>query len=121
MFKKINKSQLTPVKKSLSAAIKYFKNSPALFIPFLIFAAAESASLIFISLIPRMPLKLVFGPPIKTFWGEIFLHYPANFILMPKLASLARMGLTVVLGSLFTGMAVSAIFNMHQKRHINLK
>jgi hypothetical protein len=115
-----HKSELTSAKKAFSSAVKSVKTSPALFIPFLIFAAAESASLIFVYLIPRAPFRAVFGPPIKAFWGEAFLHYPTNFLLLPKLASLVRMSLTVVLGSLLTGMAVNAVFNLHEKRHINL-
>ena len=114
------KSQLIPVKKSLGSAIKSFKNTPALFIPFLIFAAAEALSLIFVYLIPRPPLKLIFGQPIRDFWGDLFLHYPTNFLLLPKLASLTRMGLTVIFGSFLTGMAVNAVVNLHHKRHINL-
>jgi hypothetical protein len=58
-------------------------------------------------LAPRFPFKPVLGPIIKTFWGETFLHYPYNFLLLPKLASLSRMFISVVLGGLTTGMAIA--------------
>jgi hypothetical protein len=73
-----------------------------------------------IYLAPRMPLKIIFGPPIRTFWGEIFLHYPANFLLIPKLTNLARMGLSILLGSVLTGMAVTLIYDIYTKKKVSL-
>ena len=70
---------------------------------------------------PRMPLKTLFGPPISTFWGEKFLHYPLNFILMPKLAGISRMCLSVLFGSLLTGLAVLIIYDLYQGKTIKLK
>ncbi|MFZ5845100.1 MAG: hypothetical protein ACOY0S_01380 [Patescibacteria group bacterium] len=104
MFTKNNKP-LSPLK-SLQAGVSLVKTAPVIFIPFLIFAAVEALALWFIYLLPRPPLVIVFGPIIRTFWDEQFLHYPLNFILLPKLASNSRMVLSVILGSLLTGVAV---------------
>lgn len=92
--------------KALHAGVQLVKTHPIIFIPFLIFAAVEALALTFIYLIPRQPLVIVFGPIIRTFWDEQYLHYPLNFILLPKLASSSRMALSVILGSLLTGIAV---------------
>lgn len=99
---------------------KAFKNNPSILLPFIIFAISELVALFFIYLAPRAPLMVVLGPPIRTFWGERFLHYPANFLLFPKLTYLAKLGLTVALGSLFTGAAVSMIGDTYRKKEINL-
>lgn len=96
------------------------KNNPTLFIPFLSFFIIDCAALILLFLAPRMPLSLIFGPIIRTFWGEKFLHYPLNFLLLPRLSSLGRMVLSVFLGSLLTGMAVAMIFDIYNKKRINL-
>jgi len=114
------KTGITSVKKVYNTTAKSLKENPALFVPFIIFAIFEFISLIIISLAPRMPLRLFFGPLIRTFWGERFLHYPLNFLLLPKLASLVRMGLTIIFGSLLTGMAVVIICDIYNKKPIKL-
>jgi len=113
-------SGITVIKKVYSNTINSLKNKPALFVPFIIFAIFESLALILLFLAPRMPLRLIFGPLIRTFWGERFLHYPANFLLLPKLVSFARMGLSIILGSLLTGMAVAIIWDIYNKKHVRL-
>lgn len=115
------KSGIALAKNAYSNTFQSFKNNPAVFIPFIIFAALEAIGLIFIYFAPRMPLKLIFGPPIRTLWDEKFLHYPANFLLMPKLISLSRMGLSIIAGSLLTGIAVALVFELYNKRKIRLE
>lgn len=110
-----------PVAKIYHTTFQGFKKNPSLFIPFLIFAIIELISLFILFLTPRMPLKILFGPIIRTFWGEKFLHYPANFFLLPKLASFARMGLAILIGSLLTGIAAGMIYDFHANKKINLK
>ena len=101
-------------------SLKTFKKSPSVFIPFIIFTLFESAALAVIYFIPRSPLKEILGPPIRTFWGERFLHFPVNFLLYPKLISLAKMGLTILVGSLLTGMAVAIIISIHNNKKVKL-
>lgn len=96
------------------------KNNPLLFTPFIIFSIFDALALIFIYLIPRQPLVTVLGPIVKTFWGERFLHYPLNFFLLPKLASHSRIVLSVLLGSLSTGMAIAIVFDIYQKKALKL-
>ncbi|MDD5120930.1 MAG: hypothetical protein PHR84_06475 [Candidatus Omnitrophica bacterium] len=106
---------MVSLKKAYLKTYQLAKGNPVLFLPFAAFAAFEFVSLIILYLAPRMPLKLLFGPPIRSLWGERFLHYPANFILLPKLASLARVCLTVVIGSLLTGIATLLVYNLYKK------
>lgn len=49
------------------------------------------------------------------------MHYPGFFLLLPKLASLARMVLSIFIGSLLTGMAVIIIFDIYNKKQARLK
>lgn len=112
---------ISAVKRAYHNTTVSLKRHPALFLPFLIFAAIETAALIILYLAPRMPLRLAFGPLIKTLWGEAFLHYPANFILLPKLASLSRLGLAIIFSSLLTGMAVAIVYAIHNKKGIGLR
>ena len=114
-------SSLSITQKVYKNTLKSLKNYPVIFLPFLIFALVETMALVFIYSFPRTPLILVFGPPIRTLWGEAFLHYPANFLLLPKLASLSRMGLTVFLSSLLTGMTMFIILDICNKKQIKLR
>lgn len=104
---KQSKPQFTKI---LSATFTTFKTTPAVYLPFLVFAGVELITLIFLFLAPRPPLLPLLGPPIRTFWGEQFLHYPANFLLLSKLASFSRMGLSVILGSLLSGIAIAKAY-----------
>lgn len=100
----------TQAKKSFISAIRSIKDNPKIYAPFLIFAALELVALILFYLAPRQPLRAIFGPLIATLWDERFLHYPMNFLLLPKLAGLSRMVLSVVIGSLLTGVAVARLY-----------
>ena len=113
-------SSISKVIKTYTLTSKSFKQKPILWVPFAVYFAIELITLAILYLAPRMPLKIIFAPPIRTFWGERFLHYPYNFLLLPKLFSLSRMFSSVVLGSLLTGMAVVIISHIYQKKHIKL-
>lgn len=112
------KAGLTLAKKAYNQTKLSLKTHPVIFVPFLIFAGIEFIALIILYLAPRMPFKLLLGPPIKTFWGEAFLHYPTNFLLLPQLTSLSRIGLSVLFGSLLTGMAVAMVFDAFNHKAI---
>lgn len=107
--------------KAIGTTFHSFKKQPVLLLPFCIFAFLELLTLILLYYFPRMPLKSLFGPPITTLWGERFLHYPLNFLLLPKLFSFARMALSIVAGSLLTAVAVAIVSDIYHKKHIKLK
>lgn len=106
------------LKKVYKATFPTFKNHPAILIPFAIFAFFEFIALTVIYLAPRMPLRTVLGPPIRTFWGERFLHYPHNFLLLSTVNNLSKMFLTVVFGSLLTGTAVALVAYIYHKKQL---
>lgn len=117
----LQSSNLVTTKKAFKESWLALKNNRAIFIPFLLFAVIDLISLFILFLAPRMPLRIVLGPIIKTIWSETFLHYPANFILLQKLTFLARLVLSVLIGSLLTGMAVSLIQSVFYKKTVELK
>ncbi|HNX82546.1 MAG TPA: hypothetical protein PKL77_10435 [Candidatus Omnitrophota bacterium] len=103
-----------------ASTIQSFRNHPQLFLPFVVFFILEIVVLLFVFIIPRDPIVKLFGPPIRTLWGEGFLHYPFNFILLPKLASLSRLVLTVFAGSFTTGWAVFLVWALYQKKTLRI-
>lgn len=104
------------LKKAYTLTLSSIRKNPLLLLPFAVFSLFEFAALLVICLAPRQPFIKVFGPPIRTLWGEIFLHYPTNFLLMDKLLSLSRMGMAVIFGSLLTGMAVYMVLDAYQNK-----
>lgn len=109
------------LKKTYLNTFRALRTHPALFTPFLIFAALDVFALVVLYLAPRMPLRIVFGPIIKAIWGEQFLHYPLNFIKLPVMTSLARMGLTIFTGSLLTAIAVILVYQVYSKNETSFK
>ena len=99
-----------PLNEIYKFAAQGLRKTPSAYIPFLIFAGIDFISLLLIYLAPREPLIEFFGPPIRRLWGERFLHYPANFLLLPKLTADARMVLAVFIGSLLTGICVTLLY-----------
>lgn len=114
-----NKST-TSIRKTYSGSIRLLKENPSVFLPFLLFGLIELSFLILIYLSPRQPFILLFGPPIKTFWGEMFLHYPLNFLLLPKLSSFSRMAFNVLFGSLFNAAVVVMLLDIFNKKKLKI-
>ena len=114
------KNKLSIVK-IYSLTFKTLKEQPRVFLPFVIFIALELAALLFVFLIPRAPLRPIFGPIITAFWGDKFLHYPANFLLLDKLAFLSKLVLAVVFGSLLSAMAVLLLQEAYAKKQPQFK
>lgn len=101
-----------------NTAISALLRHKGLYLPFVIFFVFELLALIILYSSPRQPLITIFGPPIKTFWGERFLHYPFFFMLLPKLLSHARMVLSVFIGSLTAGLAVIIAGNIYNMQAV---
>ncbi len=79
---------------------------PALFILLAIFQAAGLTAL-FLS--HSEPFSSILGPIIRRFWGERFLHYPENFLLLPKLFGHSEMVILTLFGLLVTGITIQLV------------
>lgn len=97
-------------------AFSLFKNSlfllinkPAIFLPFLIVAGCEFMVLLIIFLAPHHPFSLVLAPPIRRFFGEIYLHYPNDLFLLPTLFVRFDLYIVLFIGSLMTAVTVAMV------------
>jgi hypothetical protein len=97
------------ITKIYQQTVKTLLKEKSIFIPFLVFALIEAVVLVLIYLAPRAPFIKVFGPPIARFWGPAYLHYPANFLLLPRLSNHARVVLSVLVWPLTVGTAIALI------------
>lgn len=88
----------------------------AVLLPFFVFFLIESAALLLVYWFPRYPFVTIFGPPVKAFLGERFLHYPNNFLVLTKIHSISRFFLVIFAGSVLSGMAVAMIRDIDGNR-----
>jgi hypothetical protein len=109
------------IQKTYSATWGILKNSRIIFYPFIVFSVFELICLIIIYIAPRMPFVILFGPIIRTLWNEVYLHYPMNFILLPKLFVYGKIVLSTLIGSLLTGLAVFITLDIRNKKKIDLR
>ncbi len=86
---------------------------PSLLIPFLVTAVFEGLVLTVLFYYPRSPFAAIFGPPVKAFYGIRFLHYPYNFLLLPKLFYYGQVLATLTLGVVMFGMAMGMVSQIH--------
>ncbi len=111
-----DKTKTFSLAKIYGTTLRILTQQRSVLVPYAIFAAFEVVSLVVFYLSPRAPFKVLLGPPIRTFWGEQFLHYPFNFILLPKLVSNAKMVMVVLVGSLLTAAAVALFHDAYLRR-----
>jgi len=112
---------MSSIGKIYSFTFSSLKSRPLIFVPFLFLAVIELISLCVVYFSPQLPLRLFFGPIIRTFWGEQFLHYPANFALLPKLASLSQKADYLFFGSLMSSVVVVMVSQFFRKEKMNFK
>ena len=76
-------------------------SSPKVWVPLLILGAIHLTIVYLLFLFPRPPVQLVLGPIIKRFFGQTYLHYPFNFVILPYLVKICRQFLAVFLDFYF--------------------
>ncbi|MBI1977868.1 MAG: hypothetical protein HYS55_03865, partial [Candidatus Omnitrophica bacterium] len=86
-----------------------FRKNPTLIALFLWIGFFDLLALVLLFLAPMPPVSYVLAPIIRTFWSDQFLHYPNNFVLLPKLFSHAHFLISTVLGVFVTGLVIKKI------------
>ena len=86
-----------------------FRKDPTVWMLFGIVALFDVGALISLYLAPSPPFSYVIAPVIRTFWGDKFLHYPNNFILLPKLLNHAHLVISTVVGVFVSGLVIKKI------------
>lgn len=100
------------IKKNWMASFGMMVKNPSVLMPFVIIAFLETLALELIYFSTRKPILLFSGPIIKKFFGEPFLHYPANLILLPKILYLMQVVIYIVFGTFLTAITVNIFRNI---------
>jgi len=105
--------QLVPL---LRESVNTYVSNPVILIPFLTVAFVQLLILEIIYFSPRFPLVKFFGPLIQRLEGEAFLHYPQNFIILPKWFQTAQYFIYVFIGSFLIAVAIALIAQINNSR-----
>lgn len=102
------------VRKNWAESFNLILSKPSVLLPFCIVAFVEGLALELIYFSCRRPLAAIAAPIVRKFFGENFLHYPANLALLPKLFYYAQIVIYVLSGVLLSAIAVGMVKNIRQ-------
>jgi hypothetical protein len=100
------------IKKNWSETFGIMKKNPIILMPFVVIAFLELLALEFIYFSSRVPLLYIAKPIIRKFFGENFIHYPANLVLLPRLFYYKQIAIYIILGTFLTAVAVNIFKNV---------
>ncbi len=91
------------------------KKRPVILFPFAIVAFLEGLAFELIYFFPRKPISFIANPIIKKFFGETFVHYPGNLILLPRLFYYLQIVIYIVIGVFLTAITINIFKNIRSK------
>ena len=98
-----------------SMTFKMVRRYPSILFPFFMIAVSQAIVLAIMFYFPRPPLSIIFAQPIRAFFGEQFLHYPSNFLLLPRLFYFGQVVVMVTIGAIMFGTAIGLIHRANKK------
>ncbi|MBU0469240.1 MAG: hypothetical protein KJ736_09320, partial [Candidatus Omnitrophica bacterium] len=105
---------------TLASAISTLFGNKEIFFPFIVICFIQLFSLEILNLVHRSPLNLFFAPIIRKLYGEIYLHYPLNFTLLPQLFQYVQIVFYVFVSTFLIAVAVKAVVELESGREDGL-
>lgn len=100
------------IRKNWVASFDLMATKPIVIMPFIFVAFLEGLALELIYYFPRKPLANIAAPVMRRFFGEVFLHYPDNLVILPKLFYYAQVLIYVFCGVFLAGICVNIARNI---------
>ncbi|MDP3919586.1 MAG: hypothetical protein Q8R76_02110 [Candidatus Omnitrophota bacterium] len=97
------------VQKLPAGHFSVLSKNPTILLLFLVLALIEFAALLVLFLAPSELFSSLFAPVIRRFWGEQFLHYPENFVLLPKLFTHAHFVIVTFIGVVVSALVIKKV------------
>lgn len=120
-----NMSKSVEIRKELKIAISTLRLTfrtlceyPRILTPLFIAALVKAFFLVLFYYAPMPPLVNVFGPLIKNFFGEAYLHYPVNFMLVARLFYYSQSFIWLTLDICMWGTTSNMINQLHEGRSL---
>ncbi|MFH1459044.1 MAG: hypothetical protein ABIG64_01540 [Candidatus Omnitrophota bacterium] len=100
-------SGLRIIQRSWLGCFNLIFGKPVIVYPFLFISILELISILTLFLFIQPPLVKYINPIVLRFWGEKFLHYPLNLVLLSRLFSYLQLAVLVIFGTFATGMTIN--------------
>ncbi len=100
---------------------KLFSSQRKLWIPFLVTALAEAVLILALWLAPQSPLSKLLAPPLRYFFGERVLHYPAHLWFLYHAMKHTHIIASTIVGAFFTGVACVMVRQVRTGQPISLR
>lgn len=84
-------------------------HNPTILLLFILIALLDFAALISLFLAHSWPFSIVLAPIIRTFWDDRYLHYPDNFLLLPKIFNHAHVVISGLFGVVVSGVVIKKL------------
>ncbi len=97
------------------------KRHPTVLMPFIIVAFFETMALEFIYFATRKPISIIAKPIIRKFFGEAFIHYPGNIIILQNLFYYAQVIIYIFALLSLCAMAINIFKNTREGLPVKVK
>ena len=109
--------QLIPL---LTSSIRTYLSNPIIALPFITLTFIQLLIIEILYFAVRNPLSSFFNPVINRLWGEIYIHYPFNFVIIPKLFQYTEYPTVIFISSFYVCVAIAIISLINNNKKINL-
>jgi hypothetical protein len=99
----------------LGQALSTFLSQPAILLSYATIAFIQLLVLEILCFSTRFPLSGFFNPVIRAIWGEPFVHYPNNFLILNKMFQFVQMPLYIFVSSFFIATAIGVVQALNEK------
>lgn len=99
---------------------KLFTSQRRLWIPFLVVAVIELLVTFLVWIAPQEPFAKLLAPPIRYFFSDRVLHYPAHLWFLYHSMKHAQLVAMTLVGAYMTGLACLMVQQVHEKQPISL-
>jgi len=110
---------MVPIVEIFRQTRKTLKENPIIWVLFFFVALCDLIALLILYTAPFGPHAILFAPIIRALWSDAYLHYPENFILLPKLMQHAHVVILLTVGIIITGIVIKKVeaFRKGEKLH----
>jgi hypothetical protein len=109
------------IRKNWSETLGIMAKNPIILMPFVFIAFFELLALEFLYFSSRFPLSYITNPIVRKFFGENFIHYPGNLVILPRLFYYEQVVIYIFAGAFLTAMAVNIFKNIKGGLPVKMK
>lgn len=102
------------IRKGWIDAIETMVSKPVVLMPFIFIAFFEFVALEILSFSARPPVSTVLSPIVRKFFGERFVHYPGDMIILPTLFYYVQVAIYIVAGVFLISISAQIYRNIKQ-------